>query len=141
MKFDVMSHKSVGPVSFGMTRSEVRKALASPVHSFMRNEDDEAKTDEFEKLGVYVEYDSKDRCIAVEVFSPGEPWFQGRNLLGEPYAKIRAWIQRQDKGVEIDEAGLVSRKLGIGFYADIKPSDRASHPESAIAFKPGYYDE
>lgn len=140
MKFVIESYKSVGPVAFGMTREEVRRVLKSPVESFMRNEDDEAETDEFERLGVYVEYDKKDRCIAVEVFRPGEPILQGRDLLASPYAEIRDLLRPVDKNLEIDESGLISFKLGIGLSADIKKGDRVSHAQSAIGFKKGYYD-
>jgi len=128
-------------VTFGMTRREVRKALASPVTSFKRAKDDDAETDEFAKLGVFVEYDADDHAVSVEISEPGEPILESRNLLDMPFAQLKAWARKLDKALEVDESGFDSPKLGIGVYADIKPGDRTSHPESVIAFGKGYLDD
>ena len=141
MKFIVKPYVGIGSISLGKTRAQVREAVAAPVNSFLRNEDDEAETDEFESLGLYVEYDKNDVCIAFEMFSPAEPIFMDKDLLRTPYAVLRDWIKSLDRNVEIDDAGLVSNSLGIGFSANIKKIDKKSCAESAIVFKRSYYDE
>jgi hypothetical protein len=141
MRLVIDPYKSVGPLRFGLTREEVRDLLVSPVESFMRNDDDLAETDDFAQLGIFVEYDKTNKCIAVEMFSPAEPIFLGKDLLGAPYAELRNWVKSMDSHAEIDESGLVSTSLGIGLYAEISSSDTKSHAESAVAFKYGYYEE
>lgn len=141
MDFHIEPFIAVGPIPFGATRSQVRKILGVPVESFKRNDDDPAETDEFDSLGVFVEYDKDDLCIAVEMSVPANPVFRSRELLREPYAQLRTWIKSLDSSADVDEAGIDSSTLGVGLYADLPKRDRISPAESAIAFKRGYYDE
>lgn len=140
MDFLIEPFVAVGPIPFGATRAQVRRLLAVPVESFMRNEDDIAEIDEFESLGIFVEYDKDDVCISIEMSVPANPIFRSREMLREPYAQLRTWITTLDSSADIDEAGLDSAALGIGLYADLPKRDRTSPAESAIAFKRGYFE-
>jgi hypothetical protein len=141
MDLTITSYESVGPIRFGMTRKEVRELLDSPVIAFKRNDDDVAETDGFDDLGIYVEYDAKDHCVAVEMARPSNPIFADTELLALPYAAVKTWVRKQDEDVEVDESGFDSPGLGIGMYADIKKGDKKSTAETVIAFSRSYYGD
>lgn len=141
MKLVIHPYKGIGPIEFGMSRQQVRAALGVPVESFMRTEDDVAETDEFSNLGIFVEYDSEDLCVAVEVTDPGEPEFQGRNLLRLPYNEVKGWFESYEGEIDVDDSGLTSLRFGIGVYAPQSEDDPSLLAEAVIVFKERYYDE
>ncbi len=140
MNLTIQTGVGVGPIRFGMTRSETRMLLPIAPETFRRTDEDVSDIDEYADLGVYVEFDEQDRCIAVEMFEPADPVLQGMHLLKTPFATIREWLRKNDPNLEKEEGGVYSSLLGVGLAADIPKRDTRSFAESAIAFAAGYYD-
>ncbi|HYP52823.1 MAG TPA: hypothetical protein VEQ42_04750 [Pyrinomonadaceae bacterium] len=139
MRFEIRPHEGVGPVRFGMTREEVRAALALPVESFRKSPADEMLTDAFDAAGLHVYYKKPGLCEAVEMAAPAEPVLEGRELLGRPFGESRRWFESQDESAEADESGLTSFGYGVGLYAPEAESNPAAPPEGVIVFEKGYY--
>jgi hypothetical protein len=140
MQFEITPYVGVGPITFGLTRVEVRRRLAAPVESFMKTPTSAAPADTFDTLGIHVHYDSDDRCEAVELWS-SRPTFRGQPLLGQPFAEIERWLRTIDPDVRSDSSGLTSLTFGFGLYAPSALHDPQSPVEGVIVFRPGYYDQ
>src|SRR5919106_7025414 len=118
MEFDITPYVGVGPITFGMTRAEVRRRLEAPVESFMKTPTSAAPADAFDTLGLHVHYDSDDRCEAVEfVRLLTIATFRGQPLLGQPFAEVKRWLQAIDSDVRSDSSGLTLLTFGFGLYA------------------------
>lgn len=138
LTFDIASYERVGPISFGMSRTDVRKQLGVPVETFMKTNDSAVPTDAFDELGIHVFYDAQDACEAVEFWRSG-PTFRGKKMLNERFAKIAAWLEAIDPGAKPNASGLTSLAFGFGLYAE-SPEEPQSVIASVIVFKRGYYD-
>lgn len=139
MRLVIRQHEGAGPVQFGMTREAVATAVGASPRRF-RRAPTANETDAFADEGIYVEYGADDACEAVEMASPAVPTLQGRELLSVPYQELRDWVLKLDPAVEMDGAGLISRALGVGFYAPAAVEAPEEFVESVIAFRRGYYD-
>ncbi|MBA3805011.1 MAG: ABC transporter ATP-binding protein [Acidobacteria bacterium] len=139
MLFPIEPYEGVGPIKLGMSINAVREAVGAEVKTFKKSPSSEIPTDAFDLLGVYVYYKPPGICQAVELASPAEPIFQNLPLLGRYFDEVMKWFETMDQGVEVDEFGLTSYKLGIGLYAP--PTDDADGKlvESVIIFEKGYY--
>ena len=109
----------VGPLRFGMSRSEVRK-LFGAYEEFHKTLDSVLTTDDFREPRMHVYY-RKDGVVevadAVEVMSEANPSFRG-HLLGErPLAEVAAIFRQVDSDFEVDSSGLDVPDLGISVYA------------------------
>jgi len=139
MRMDVNSYVGAGAVRFGMGREAVRAAMGA-AHTCFKRVPTATESDAFDGEGVHVEYDVDGACVSVEMFSPSVPMFQGRRLVGVPYREVRDWLRSQDPAAEEDGAGITSRALGVGVYAESAAKASDEPVESAIAFCRGYYD-
>jgi hypothetical protein len=140
MELTIETNVGVGPIKFGMSRAETRSLFQTVPETFRRSDEDASDVDEYADLGIYIEFDANDHCIAVEMFDPADPVFQEKHLLRIPFASVREWVERVDPALEKDEAGIYSNLLGIGVSADIPKRDKKSLAESVIAFVSGYYE-
>lgn len=138
MEFNIVPYVGVGPINFGMSRTDVRNQLGVPVETFMKTKDSTAPTDSFDELGIHVFYDAQDACEAVEFWRSG-PTFRGTNMLKERFAKIAAWLAAIDPGIQSNSSGLTSPAFGFGLYAE-SPDETSSVIDSVIVFRRGYYD-
>jgi len=137
----IRPYEGVGPVSFGMTREQVREALASPVNPFYRTPDSRLPTDAFDDLGLQVEYRAPDICQFVSIgHPPAIPIFQGELLLYRPFAQIRDYFLAIDPESELDRSGLNSFKFGIAFYAPFWKEAPEEPAQTVAAFERGYWD-
>jgi hypothetical protein len=142
MEFEITPYVGVGPITFGMTRAEVRRRLDAPVDSFMKAPTSLAPADAFDTLGIHVHYDADDRCEAVEF---GRlltiPTFRRQPLFGQSFAEIERWLRMIDPDVRSDLSGLTSLKFGFGLYAPSALHEPQSPVEGVIVFRRGYYDQ
>ena len=140
MEWSIQSLQSVGPVRFGMSRADVRLATGAPFYEF-RKASAVPPIDVFETLLLHAHYDPDDRVEFVE-FGGGKaaPIFRGRNLLATPFGELRDWLRTLDPEIEVDGAGLRSRKLGVALYAPAGEDEPHRLPEGASAFAAGYYE-
>lgn len=140
IQFKIRPYEGVGSVSFGMSRSEVRRKLESSVEAFRKSSLSKTDADAFDALGIHVHYKESDDCEAVELASPSEPLFQGRQLVGKPFDELRDWLASLDENLEVDESGLTSYKHGIGLFAPFAADSPSEPVESVIVFEKGYFD-
>jgi hypothetical protein len=140
MEFEIVPYVHVGPIEFGLTRTDLRRRLNSPADGFRKSPTDTVLTDAFDTLGFHVFYNAEDRCEAVEFYRLTMPTLYGRNLLEQPFADARVWLQSLDPGIQAESGTLISHTYGLGLYAPSALHDLRSPVEAVIVFRRGYYD-
>lgn len=140
MDFPIRPYKGVGPIDFGMTPDEVRRALKAKVRSFLKTPKSVMPTDAFEKLGIYVYYKRPGHYEAVEFAGPASPTLEGKQLLGRPYTQVLNDLKELDSNLKFDDAGFRSEKFGVGIYAPYANDEPDEPVEGVIVFERGYYD-
>ena len=138
MQFAITPHVGAGPVNFGMTIEQVRRALGARFTSFLKDTTSELPSDAFENEGVYVYYKSPGVCEAIELAKPASAVLGNAELFG-PYDSVRHFIEMLAQ-IEEDGAGLVASELGISLYAPHAKKDAHLPVESVFIFEEGYYD-
>jgi hypothetical protein len=137
--WQIVIHVSIGPVRFGMTRSEVAKAVGSKANPFKKAAaaaaEPPSSTDEF-KVGAHSlsAHFTDEKCDFVQIGGTGlgGPELDGRGFLNRPYDRALAWVRERDPEVVVDDSGLRSNKLGIAFTV---AEDKI---KSVAVFAPGY---
>lgn len=137
MKFDIMPYRRVGPISFGMTRTEVRETLAEIPETFIRDPDDPSPADAFQDLGIHIFYDAEDRCAAVE-FWRAQPTFRGHALLYERLTQVVSWLQKMDPRLAQNILGASSPKFGFALYTDGAAKSDTATINGVLVFRRGY---
>jgi hypothetical protein len=135
--FTVDRHLGAGPLRFGMTRAQVRTAVADAFETLQRRPDANL-ADHFDAAGVFAYYTDEGRLEAAEFCRPARVQADGLDLLNTPVDHLIRTYGREDAALEIDGAGFVSRHGGVGAYTG---GEFTAPPECVIVFRPGYYDE
>ena len=141
MEWAIQPLQSVGPVDFGMSRADVRRAIGAKFREFVKSPDRPSDTtDAFEDLFVHAYYGPNSGTCEFVEFGGGRvrPVFLGRDLLSEPFSELREWFRSLDPTITEDESGLESRALGIGLYAPHAEEEPDRPPEGVSVFKKGY---
>lgn len=141
MNLEIYPHVGVGPIAFGMTREDVRRAVGQAARTFLKGPYATIPMDSFDNLGIHVSYKKPETCNAIELVSAANPTFQGQRLMERPFDQLRQWFETIDDNVVFDDSGFTSFKYGIGLYA---PSWKERPPdpvEAVIIFEKGYYDD
>jgi hypothetical protein len=138
--FEIGSYQGILNCRFGMDTSQIRQVLGAPSKTFKKAPTSVYPTDAFDNLGVHVFYKEPGVCEAIEMFSPAQPTFQNRQLLGQPFNQLRDWLRSLDSEVEIDKVGLTSYQFGFGLYAPFAGDEPDGIVEAVIVFERGYYD-
>ena len=139
----IVPHRGVGPITFGMARTEVARAVGEPARPERRGA---SEYDRFERSGLMVYYDATGLCEAVELRRPARVSFDGYELFAHPAHEAREWARARDPALAPGD-GFISRALGLSMYApaidepDLEDDERAEPAETFLAFKPGYYDQ
>ena len=136
---EIIPYEGIGPLRFGMSKSEVRAALGAPFREFKKTLEAPATSDAFHTMGVYVYYKPTGACEAVEVASPSQATLFGKQLVGEIFEVLQKWFRELDPEVEMDDAGMTSLRFGVGIYAPRLKEGSSVPVEGAIAFERGYY--
>ena len=142
MNLEIHSYVGVGPITFGMTRDDVRSILPGPYIMFHRGKPKDAfqlPTDFYEALGIFIGYAPDGKCKAIEMASPARPTYAGHQLLGVPPGPVLKLIRDLDPNVATDSAGLTAFALGIALYIPGQKHNDLDI-EGVIAFRRGYYD-
>jgi hypothetical protein len=139
MDYEIKPYVGVGPVRFGMTSDEVRKALDSEVRPSKKSSGD-IPADFFTVLGIFADYRPPGICQALEFAGPASPTFEGQRLLGRPYSEAERWIKTIDTEVLLDDAGLRTEKFGFGLFAPSARKEPELPVEGVIVFDKGYYE-
>jgi len=122
-----------------MTIHEIREAINLP-HEEISKSDTGIPTDSFREDGIHVFYRQPGVCEAIEFYSPSKVYLQQVNLLNEPYDRVKSFFSALDDQLEEDDAGLTSRKLGVGIYAPYHRDLPNDSTKSVIVFEDGYYE-
>lgn len=146
----VAPHSGVGAIRFGMSRAEVRRVLgcAPRVPKARVREAEDVDRFDTPKLRVYYRQGT---VVAVEVSPPTTLEYDGFSLLTVSARAARAWARDASGGLDDEECGFYSKRLGLRMSADwIDVSDEElrecgddpERPAQAImVFSPGYYDD
>src|SRR5690349_6285892 len=102
IELEIRPFVGVGPIKFGMTVEEVRKAVAQQPKSFLKGHDSTIPTDAFDALGIHVHYKLPGVCEAVELALAADPTFEGHHLIDRPFNQTLSWFQTMDDSIELD---------------------------------------
>lgn len=139
MAIVVKPKEGIGAVRLGMRREVVRAGVAGPV-TVMRHPFATTDTDHFTSLGIQVNYDDNDLCNFITATARAAPTLETKVITGIPFSECRSWFERLDEGLELDETGLVSKKLGIVIYAEAPNIDPSDPVQAVSVFADGYFD-
>jgi hypothetical protein len=138
MRYDIISYAGAGNLRLGMTIVEIESLCGASLKKIRRGSDEGLLTDAYPEFFVY--YKKPGLCSAIEFHKPAAVFFNGVNLLDEPYARVLDAFKKLDKNISIDKDGLTSNKLGIGLYSPSFKEVPSLPAESVIIFERGYYD-
>lgn len=128
-------------IKFGLSRNNVRiKFKGFAISEFYRTEQSIAPVDAIDELGLFIYYNEKDECEAIEFFEPAAPIFNKKNLLKISYMELISLFKEMDDEINIESDGFTSSKFGIGSYAPNAEEDMELPCESIIIFQEGYYE-
>lgn len=139
-RFAIRSFEEVGPLRFGMSRSEVRRQLEEQPQEFRKNPKWPMTSDSFLEQEIIAHYDAEDRLEALEFFGSAIPFWNGILLLGRPVKAIFADVKPHSSKMEIDADSVTFHDLGFGFYLLDWKENEAESPESVIVFRKLYYE-
>ena len=140
MSTDILCNLGAGAVSFGMSRSEVRRVLGEPTKEFVRSRYSPCVEWDYQTLGMNVIFDRLGACAGVMLTPSSEPRLEGIALLDTGAAAAWGAIRRLDPGARVEDGSLTSTRLGVSIYApDVKeePTEPAS---SVLVFRPDYFE-
>lgn len=140
MEFEIQPKVGVGPLRFGMSRSEAREAFKpAQIRSF--GSDTATPSDHFIDPGsnVLVYYTDDGMVEAVEFARGAQPVLAGRRFLGQPFREAVDSLRELDPGIQVEHDGATSNHLGIGFYAPSAGREKDALVEGVIVFREGYY--
>ncbi|SDP23279.1 hypothetical protein SAMN04487897_1528 [Paenibacillus sp. yr247] len=142
MDFHIKPYESVGPISLGMTKEQVRSVI--PEKADEKHDIRGGYTDFFVNSVVFAYYTEENGfCEAIEFCQPTKAIFNGRPLNGVPFIEAKKWLEQFDNELEYeDSVGVTSYKLGIGLYAPDYDEDEepGAFVEAVIVFRKGHYD-
>lgn len=123
----------VGPIRFGMTREEVRKAVGSvePPHEDEKPPYSRPPLTCFNFIGITAIYKAEGACYGVILQEPSRPTLQGRSLLGRPFRQVEGWLREIDPDLQVKGSYLISQKLGIKVLAS-GTETRPDEPTSEV---------
>ena len=131
-------YRGVGPLRLGMTKPEIHSLFGDRAETFQKA--DERVPSDIIDNSVLVYYDDNGRVEAIELAAPQRPTLDGRQILGQPFSQVRAWLEALDPELEVDGAGAESRHVGISIYAPSALKEPNEPVEAAMIFRRGYYD-
>lgn len=136
----IKPYVGVGDLRLGMARDVVRKVIGEAYEVFRRGLQDVTDSDAFYGTGVYVYYDSRDECEAIEFAEPAKPTLFGEPLIGRPIDQVLAYLRKHDASVSVDDSGATAYTIGLGVYAPAAAKRSDCPVESVIIFRRNYYD-
>ena len=131
----------IGPIQFGMKRSDVRSSLSVKYDEFQRSNANLTE-DYFEAYEIFVRYKQSSTVQNVEVSCdpPLTISYKNENLF-KPFNELKSFLEKDDPELETDHEGITSHKLGIGAWYPHLAEEPENLPESIILFEEGYYQK
>ena len=129
-----------GDIQFGMTRTEVRKALPFPFKPFRKSLNSTIETDAYFKMTVHICYSSEYLVEAIEFNTGSNPVFNGKIIMGVPLRDVVQFLQGSENKIDVSDDGFIDLTHGISGYAPGSSKDSGkSIIQSVLVFKKGYY--
>ena len=139
MRFDLHPRNGVGPLKFGLSRSEIEAVLGMKPHRFLKSQFSQSMTDHFETLRLFVYYDKFDCAEAFEFPADAELELKNVQLCGlSAHAFARA--VELDSVFEAFEDSVGNECLCVSAYYPRLSKDKSAPQQSVIVYKPGYFD-
>src|SRR5579859_3279567 len=137
MEYVIDPYVGVGPIQFGMTRTEVRNAVGAVAQPFRKSRFDRLDADFFSTLGMFVYYRDPDVCDSVEFGGIVIPTFEGKPLLRRTFRAVHEFLRARDPALQVHDTGLTSLRFGIGIYVSALKEDEDwdEMAEGVIAFE------
>ena len=114
----IRSFEGVGPLSFGLTRADVRSILNEAPRSFRKVTWAQSLTDDYPSHCLHAYFDSNDRLEFIEFYEPARISFRGETFFGRAYVDVERTLRNWDPDIRTDRVGLVSCKFGISIYVE-----------------------
>lgn len=136
--YRVEPHRAVGPVVFGMSRSEVEAAMGETPKRAKRNRLSIAEYDHFVEDGFFVYYDPNDIAMAAECFELSAVSYPPDTSLDLAYSDLITWLKDRDPNLALEaDGGFRSDALGVAGAR--KGED--NEVESLVFYRPNYYED
>jgi hypothetical protein len=138
MDMTIKPYEGVGPIRFGMSVDQVRRAVGKRAETFKKAAarfPDAHPVDAFDEVGMHVFYKRTGVCEAIMLFPPATSVFQNEPLLNRRVTDLLPWFTSLDEEVERDEVGLTSFEFGIS----ITESPGGAIEAVLVFDEPGYY--
>lgn len=135
--YRVDPHRAVGPVVFGMSRSEVEAAMGETPKRARRNYLSIAEYDYFVEDGFFVYYDPNDIAVAAECFELSAVSYPPDTSLDLSYSELIAWAQSRDPNLVMESDGFRSDALGVAGA----PKGHDDEVEALLFYRPSYYED
>ena len=134
MTFNIIPNSSAGPIRLGMRREEVRQLFETAPKSVVVDNVSMIETDVYNDVGVFIFYDIKYCCVAIEIYNPNIALFNSIDLLKLSFKEAKAFW-KQNSQLQTDSVGYRSYEFGIAAYYESN-----KRPENIVVFSKGYYD-
>lgn len=133
-RWEITPYVGVGPLRFGLTRSQARSLLGTSVSAFRKGPYASTETDAYDGLGLHLHYDGNDRLECIEAWGSCPVYYKDAALLN---ASVQEVLER------LANLGLSSRYddgyfLDDGGFALYAPDDVV---KAVTVYRKGYYDE
>jgi hypothetical protein len=134
LPWDIAPYEGVGPLRFGLTRSQAQSLLGRDVSVFRKGPYASTETDAYDALGLHLHYDGKDRLECIEAWGSCPIYYKDTPLLNASVQEVLERLKnlglssRYDDGYFFDGGGFVP-------YA---PDDVV---KAVTVYRKGYYDE
>ena len=133
-------HRDVGPLRFGMTRAEVRKALdGEEPHVIDRRDRGGELLESFrEHDRVQVIYDADERAAAVQFPIMDRVMYPPKVRMKGSYNKILQWAKEQGPALIQELRSFQSDALGLAVGARTPKGGKLEH---VLVYRPRYYED
>ena len=140
MHADILPNRGAGTLAFGMSKSEVRRALGDPSKEFVRSQYSPCVEWDYQSLGINVIFDRSGTCAGIMFVRPSDPRLDGFSLLGTGAARAWIAIRRLDASAKVEDGSLTSTRLGVSVYAPDAEDEPKEPAHSVLVFRSDYFD-
>ena len=140
-KFLIDAHKGVGPLRFGMTRSEVARIMKEKPFTRDGRKDGYELSDYFQDRSVQVIDDPNELVGAVQFFVLDEVVYPLDVRMNRPYKDILRWTRERDPAIVLESDGFRSELLGIVVGVRDNDDDAEQRLRLLVVHRPRYYQD
>jgi hypothetical protein len=135
----IVAQQSVGPIKFGMTRSELREILAQPYNAFRKGIDAAELTDAFDTLDLHVFYNDG-KVEAVELWNTENVILCGHRLKHITFADMEKILHDPFQPMVVTDTSLQSFSFGVELTIELaNQRDDIGAIDHIIVVGPGYF--